>query len=54
MKTYTIIVTEQPEGGFAATVQELPGCATQGESLTATLAHVAEAIAGVESLPPSQ
>ena len=31
---YTMIVTPSPEGGYVASIKELPGCLTQGETLT--------------------
>lgn len=30
---YTVIYTEEPEGGFTATVPSLPGCVTYGKDL---------------------
>jgi len=31
---YTIIIKPSPEGGYVAKIKELPGCLTQGETLT--------------------
>lgn len=30
---YTITIKPSPEGGFVATIAELPGCITQGETI---------------------
>ena len=30
---YTVIYTQEPEGGFTAVVPSLPGCVTYGENL---------------------
>ncbi len=30
---YTVIYTEEPEGGFTVTVPSLPGCVTYGKDL---------------------
>lgn len=30
---YTVIYTEEPEGGFTVTVPALPGCVTYGKNL---------------------
>ena len=30
---YTVIYTEEPEGGFTVTVPSLPGCVTYGKNL---------------------
>jgi predicted RNase H-like HicB family nuclease len=45
MRTYSIIVDPDPEGGFTVTVPALPGCITQGETIEECLAHAEEAIA---------
>ena len=45
MRTYSIIVDPDPEGGFTVTVPVLPGCITQGETIKECLAHAQEAIA---------
>lgn len=41
-----IVVHEAEEGGFWTTVPALPGCATQGDSLSDLFHNLAEAIAG--------
>jgi len=43
MRTYSIIVDPDPEGGFSVTVPALPGCITQGETIEEC--HAQEAIA---------
>ncbi len=45
MRTYSIIVDPDPEGGFTVTVPALPGCITEGETIEECLAHAEEAIA---------
>lgn len=44
--TYQIVVHQAPEGGYWAEVPALPGCVSQGETLTELEAHIQEAIAG--------
>ncbi|MGA3189730.1 MAG: type II toxin-antitoxin system HicB family antitoxin [Bryobacteraceae bacterium] len=43
MRTFTVIIHEEPTGGFSA----LPGCYSQGESIDELLGNLREAIAGV-------
>ena len=31
---YTVVYTQEPEGGFTVTVPSLPGCVTYGKDLT--------------------
>jgi antitoxin HicB len=45
MRTYSIVVDPDPEGGFTVTVPSLPGCITQGETLEECVANAQEAIA---------
>ena len=45
MRTYSIVVDPDPEGGFTVTVPSLPGCITQGETLEDCVANAQEAIA---------
>jgi predicted RNase H-like HicB family nuclease len=47
MKSYTVVVHEEPEGGFWAEVPALPGCYSQGETVEELLENIREAIAGV-------
>jgi len=44
MRTYSIVVDPDPDGGFTVTVPALPGCITQGETIEECLAHAQEAI----------
>ena len=43
---YAILLEPQPEGGFTATVPDLPGCVSQGETEAECACNVAEAIEG--------
>jgi antitoxin HicB len=45
MRTYSIVVDPDPEGGYTVTVPALPGCITQGETTEECIAHAREAIA---------
>lgn len=45
MRTYSIVVDPEPEGGYTVTVPALPGCITQGETVEECLANAKEAIA---------
>lgn len=42
--TFTVIVYEAEEGGYWAEVPELPGCASQGETLDELKKNIIEAI----------
>lgn len=44
MRTYSIVVDPDPDGGFTVTVPTLPGCITQGETIDECVAHAREAI----------
>ena len=44
---YAVVIHEEAEGGFWAEVPALPGCYSQGESITELMDNVREAIAGV-------
>ena len=44
---FTALVHEAEEGGYWAEVPELPGCASQGETLDELEANIREAIEGV-------
>lgn len=53
MKTlsYRVLLREEPEGGYTATVPTLPGCITYGETIPEAVSMAKEAIAlYVESL----
>ena len=52
MRTYDISnsgvtyrLEEAPEGGYVASVPELPGCLSEGETMDAALANIREALA---------
>lgn len=47
METYTVIVHEEPEGGFWAEVPALPGCYSQADSVSELMNNVREVIRGV-------
>lgn len=44
---YAVVIHQEPEGGFWAEVPALPGCYSQGESITELMDNVREAIVGV-------
>ncbi len=48
MKTvkFTMVVHEADEGGYWASIPELPGCFTQGETLDELRSNAQEAITG--------
>jgi hypothetical protein len=37
---FTVILREEPEGGYSAQVVELPGCISQGETREETLKNI--------------
>ncbi len=41
---FKVIVHKAEEGGYWAEVPELPGCATQGETMDEVLANIREAV----------
>ncbi|HVC77000.1 MAG TPA: type II toxin-antitoxin system HicB family antitoxin [Candidatus Micrarchaeaceae archaeon] len=45
MRTYSIVVNPDPEGGYTVTVPALLGCVTQGETTEECIAHAREAVA---------
>jgi predicted RNase H-like HicB family nuclease len=47
MEKYTVVIHEEPEGGFWAEVPALPGCYSQADSLSELKENVREAISGV-------
>ena len=47
---YTVVIHEDPEGGFWAEVPALPGCYSQGDSIEELMDNVREAIAGVRDV----
>ena len=44
MATFTVVVFEAEEGGYWAKVPELPGCASQGETLDELKDNITDAI----------
>jgi antitoxin HicB len=44
MRTYSIVVDPDPEGGYTVTVPALPGCITQGETIEECITRAQEAI----------
>jgi predicted RNase H-like HicB family nuclease len=47
MHTYTVVVHEDPEGGFWAEAPALPGCDSQGDTIDELKSNIREAIVGV-------
>jgi predicted RNase H-like HicB family nuclease len=47
MRTYTVVVHQDPEGGFWGEVPALPGCYSQAETIDELKDNMREAIAGV-------
>ena len=41
---YTVVLEQDADGGYVATVPTLPGCVSQGDTRTETLANIREAI----------
>jgi predicted RNase H-like HicB family nuclease len=41
---YTVILEEEPDGGYSASVPALAGCRSQGDTRDETLANIREAI----------
>jgi predicted RNase H-like HicB family nuclease len=41
---YTVVLERNADGGYVAVVPALPGCVSQGDSRTETLANIREAI----------
>ena len=51
-KKFTVILREEPEGGYSAQCMELPGVISQGENRKEALANVKEALEGyLEAFP---
>ena len=47
VRTYAVVIHEDPEGGFWGEVPALPGCYSQGETVDELKNNIREAIAGV-------
>lgn len=43
-REYQVVFQEETEGGFSVWVPDLPGCASQGETLEEALKNIKEAI----------
>lgn len=43
-RTYRVLLTQEPEGGFTVSVPALPGCITYGDSIDHALSMAREAI----------
>ena len=41
---YTVVLEQEPDGGFVATVPVLPGCVSQGDTREEALQNIREAI----------
>lgn len=51
-RKFTIILREEPEGGYSAQCIELPGAISQGENRKEALSNIKEAIEGyLEAFP---
>ena len=51
MQTFAVVIHEDPEGGFWAEVPALPGCYSQGKTVSEALANIREAIeVGLEDM----
>ena len=42
--TFTVLIEKDEDGGYVATVPDLKGCHTQGDTMTELMANVNEAI----------
>ena len=47
VRTYAVVIHQDPEGGFWGEVPALPGCYSQGETISELKDNIREAIAGV-------
>ena len=41
---YSVILEQEPDGGFVASVPALPGCISQGDNRAETLRNIREAV----------
>ena len=41
---YTVILEQEPDGGYVVSVPALPGCVSQGDSRAEALSNIREAI----------
>jgi len=52
VKKFTVLLREEPEGGYSAQCVELPGAISEGETRKEALANIKEAIEGyLEAFP---
>ncbi len=42
--SYTVVIEQEPDGGYVAVVPALPGCVSQGDTKDAVVANIREAI----------
>jgi len=54
VRTYAVVIHEDPEGGFWGEVPALPGCYSQGETIDELKDNIREAITGVLEVPREQ
>jgi len=47
VRTYAVVIHEEPEGGIWGEVPALPGCYSQGDTIDELKDNIREAIAGV-------
>jgi predicted RNase H-like HicB family nuclease len=47
VERFSVVIHEDPEGGFWAEVPALPGCYSQGETIDELRENIREAISGV-------
>jgi predicted RNase H-like HicB family nuclease len=47
VRTYAVVIHEDPAGGFWGEVPALPGCYSQGETINELKDNIREAIVGV-------
>jgi predicted RNase H-like HicB family nuclease len=51
-RKFTVVLREEPEGGYSAQCIELPGAISQGETRKQAIANIREAIEGyLEAFP---
>jgi predicted RNase H-like HicB family nuclease len=41
---YTVVLEQEPDGGYVASVPALPGCVSQGDSRDEAMVNISEAI----------
>jgi len=46
MRSYTIVIVPEEEGGYSVEVPALPGCYSRGDSVADAIEHAREAITG--------